>query len=58
MVEESTKRTAFFEWVACPKCSHKMFKVVKPGSTEIEMKCPSCKAIITIKPARLMSAER
>lgn len=34
-------------WIHCPKCGHRLF-YNKGGTFEIEIKCPSCKSIMTI----------
>lgn len=34
-------------WIHCPKCGHRLF-YNKGGTFEIEIKCPSCKNIMTI----------
>lgn len=38
------------QWVRCPQCGHKLFRLVRNQgyATEIEIKCHSCKAIIPI----------
>lgn len=41
-------------WYVCPSCREKhgrlrkLFKVIKSGSSEIEVKCKNCGEIITI----------
>lgn len=38
-----------FEWVLCPNCKHKLFKVYDGKSLDgIEIKCSSCKNIVRI----------
>ena len=34
-------------WARCPQCGHKLFKDF--GQADIEIKCSSCKAIVTIQ---------
>lgn len=33
-------------WVRCPTCGHKLFK--DRGRADVEIKCSSCKGIVTI----------
>lgn len=38
------------KWIRCPKCGHKLMKVLGTTSnTLIEIKCSSCKAIVKVK---------
>lgn len=43
------------EWVRCPKCGHKLFRILRPCGAEsvpsIEIKCSSCKAIVNLNSA-------
>ena len=32
-------------WVFCPKCKHKLFLADIASTSEVEIKCHSCKAI-------------
>ncbi len=43
---EANKNT---EWARCPKCGHKLFKVLEkcPNLEAIEIKCSSCGEIVT-----------
>lgn len=38
------------QWVRCPQCGHKLFRLVQNqgDATEIEIKCHSCRSIISI----------
>lgn len=35
------------KWIHCPKCGHRMF-FLREGTFQMEIKCTSCKDIITI----------
>lgn len=41
-----------YEWCKCPKCGHKMFKLLSNEASgdgvKIEIKCSSCKAIVNV----------
>lgn len=38
------------KWIRCPKCGHKLMKVLGTTSnTFVEIKCSSCKAIVNVK---------
>ena len=39
------------EWVKCPQCGHKLFKVIElqGGDIKLEHKCHSCKTICRIQ---------
>ena len=32
-------------WACCWHCNHKLLRIVSAGHTELEIKCPSCKAM-------------
>ena len=32
-------------WACCWQCNHKLLRIVSSGQTELEIKCPSCKAM-------------
>ena len=32
-------------WACCWQCNHKLLRIVSAGHTELEIKCPSCKAM-------------
>ena len=38
------------DWVRCPKCGHKLFKVYETDDMKIhiEIKCSSCKSVIDV----------
>ena len=36
------------EWVTCPSCGHKLFKVDGGSACFIEVKCHSCKQIVAV----------
>lgn len=36
------------EWVRCPLCSRRFFKMGPGSKMSIQIKCPSCKAIVDI----------
>lgn len=39
------------QWVKCPQCGHKLFKVIelKGGNIQFEHKCHSCKTICRVQ---------
>lgn len=36
------------EWVRCPACTHKLFKVSDGKQFNIQIKCNSCKSLIRV----------
>lgn len=39
-----------FDWVKCPNCNHKLFKLYEEENTHLhaEIKCSSCKNIVEL----------
>lgn len=42
------KETKIKQWVQCPQCSNKLFGVRHAKDMNIQIKCRSCRALVTI----------